>query len=209
MNTITCQFCDADALRSRNLILTEDLEHWTIAGKGQLTEGYVLHIPRQHVPCYGAMNEPEIEKCAHHIQKIRSVLENVYGVNSFVMFEHGVVGQTVKHAHMHFMPGITNLNQRVWADFPLCSADTISSLVELPWLYQEKNVPYLLWQDSESNKIRLLWNPPAPAQYFRKISAEKLGRSEQSDWSSVNPVVDFFAIAQTTKRLYPHFTHSA
>ena len=121
------------------------------------------------------------------------------------MFEHGIVGQTVPHAHLHIVPGdLDGLTMMIDEEFHL-RRDYVDDLVALGRLWRlEGQRPYLLW--SISTGYRVVWDPPAARQYFRLRSAELLGRPVYGDWKAVHAdpatkAEDLRLIADTTRRL--------
>lgn len=127
-----------------------------------------------------------------------------YGIAPGMVFEHGIVGQTVKHAHLHIIPEIRIIADRIKKDFPSSDFVSINSLDELQSLYTAKKEPYLVWKDPLGMKV--CWNPPAPPQYLRIVVAEALGRPERANWRNMDPELDKKLWQETVKRLKPHFS---
>ena len=198
-----CVFCDRSQFEER--LCGETKDFWIIATLGQITDGgYVLLVPKQHVECVGAMKRLELEIMSGVIHAIRTALYEEYNlldIEQITIFEHGIVGQTIKHAHFHFIPEICNISKKVLNDFPNCEIDnTIRALDELRILYKKRKEPYLLWKDDEID-IKICWNPPAPLQYLRTVVAEALGRPERANWRNMDPKLDKKLWSETVRRL--------
>ena len=105
------------------------------------------------------------------------------------VFEHGIVGQTIEHAHLHILPVALDLTTQIRKDFPNSEIQKLDSLNELSDIHVEQRVPYLFWTTS-SGKMMVCWNPPAPAQYLRTVTAKLLNRPERADWRKMDRELD-------------------
>lgn len=197
-----CVFCDKSKFEER--LIGETKNSWIIATLGQITDGgYVLLVPKRHVECIGAMEKAEIKFLSEVVRKIYLVLAAEYKCARPIIFEHGIIGQTIKHAHIHFAPETCNIKKRVCKDFPQSEIVMIESWDALRALYSKIKEPYLFWLDND--KPRACWDPPAPPQYLRLVVAEALGRPERGNWRNMNPELDKKLWSETVKRLKPYF----
>ncbi|MBI2635049.1 MAG: HIT family protein [Parcubacteria group bacterium] len=199
-----CVFCDRTKIEERIIAETEDW--YLIATIGQITEGgYVLIIPKRHVPCAGAMKEQEIVKM-DDISRIASDYTEVeYGVRP-IIFEHGIVGQTIQHAHLHLLPARIRMCGRIYRDFPNAQICFLDSLKLLRWTYDAMGgKKYLLWSTPE-NLLKTVIDPPAPLQYLRLIAAELVGHPERANWRDCDPETDKKLWQETVSRLKPYFS---
>jgi diadenosine tetraphosphate (Ap4A) HIT family hydrolase len=95
-----CVFCHPDQTpgeltATTNLRLLPDLY--------PVAPGHLLVITKQHLPCYGAA-EPEIlDEVEQMAALARRFIREVYEIDP-VIWENGVSGQTVFHAHLHLIP---------------------------------------------------------------------------------------------------------
>ncbi len=193
-----CVFCDRSQFEER--LCGETKDFWIVATLGQITDGgYVLLVPKRHVECVGAMEEREVERLDILIDQTKGVLYREYNLPS-VIFEHGIVGQTIKHAHIHIAPANITLSERVRRDFPECGDSLITYLITLCNLYTKLRKPYLFLKDF-GLMGKIIWNPPAPPQYFRTILAETLGRPERANWRNMDPELDKKLWSGTVLRL--------
>lgn len=208
MEKENCAFCDKTQFEEQIIAETDDF--WIIASLGQITDGgYTLLIPKEHVPC---MAELDLVRSAYVVamsKKIRDALTKEFRFNPYIKypitaFEHGIVGQSVKHAHLHFLPAVLDLTPRVLADFSGCERNEISSYMSLRNLFLDHKEPYLFWT-SQNGKGNILWNPPAPKQCFRFVSAELLGRPERANWRDMDPELDKRLWWETVRKLKPYF----
>ncbi len=199
-----CAFCERKMIEER--IITEDASFIIIASLGQITDGgYALIVPREHGTCIGEMTTGGAAKLFEIAKFTANAIEKVWGVKP-VMFEHGGVGQTIQHAHLHLVPAEANLEKQVRRDFP-AETDALVSLRDLPRLYQELSEPYLFWQEPDGAPM-VCWNPKAPSYYFRRVVAEQLGRTERADWRKMDPDLDRRLWTETRDKLKPFFDKS-
>lgn len=213
--TDNCPFCDRKNFEER-LIAETDM-FYVIATLGQITDGgYILVFPKRHVSCLGAMEEHELKALSVFLfRKVRPAFVEEYP-GSKMLFEHGIVGQTVKHAHLHIVPGEFDLSVRIDKDFPTKSfqrsvlwvyTETTSPLTDLGKLYKGVQKPYLLWKDESTMwySPTVCWNPPAPSQYLRIITAEAIDRPERANWRQMDAELDKRLWTETVQRLKPYF----
>lgn len=197
-----CVFCDPEKTKTRTIASLDGVN--IVPTLGQITEGgYVLLIPDKHVPCLGAMEDEEISIVDWIAYRLIRVLETTYK-SSVTVFEHGIVGQTIKHAHLHFLPAQLDLGRRIRSDFPESEIQEIEFLSDLQQLYQKRQEPYLLWSVRPGN-YSVCWNPPAPPQYLRTVSAELLNVPERADWKKMDPELDKKLIDETIRMVVPLF----
>ena len=197
-----CVFCDRSKFEEQ--LCGETKDFWIIATLGQITDGgYVLLAPKRHVECVGAMRKKEVELLGDLAVKTFEANLVEYGIAPGIVFEHGIVGQTVKHAHLHIVPAIEIITQRILDNFYKNDVDCVVSLSDLRNLYRKRKQPYLLWEDLWG--MRVMWNPSAPPQYLRIVVAEALGRPERANWRNMDSELDKKLWSETVKRLKPYF----
>jgi hypothetical protein len=80
----------------------------------------------------------------------------------------------------------------------------LRTLADLIRVYQKRKEPYLLWSTPD-DELWACWNPPAPPQYLRTITAELLGVPERGNWRNMDPELDKQLYTETTLRLRPYF----
>lgn len=208
-----CPFCDINQFKER--LIAEIDGFFIIASLGQITNGgYVLLFPKKHVPCMGTLRREKASRMLSLANKVCRVLTREYGLKQsreslypVTLFEHGIVGQTVKHAHLHFLPTILDLTPRILSDFPESQIEQIEYVGHLQNLYRKKPQPYLNWMIGQegNTKVRICWDPPAPPQYLRIIAAEALGRPERANWRTMDSKLDKRLWSETVRRLKPYF----
>ncbi|OGF90359.1 hypothetical protein A3I94_02135, partial [Candidatus Giovannonibacteria bacterium RIFCSPLOWO2_02_FULL_43_54] len=123
-----CVFCDKSQFEER--LCGETKDFWIIATLGQISNGgYLLLVPKRHVECIGAMTSKEAKLLDKLGVRVCDALIQEYGdAPDIIMFEHGIVGQTIKHAHLHIVPGVQIIAKRIADDFPENDVSCIVSL---------------------------------------------------------------------------------
>jgi diadenosine tetraphosphate (Ap4A) HIT family hydrolase len=203
-----CVFCDRSTFEER--IISETDEYYVIATLGQITDGYVLLFPKKHVPCMGALPQEDTHIMFGTAFRVWQALSAEYARGSdpreflVTAFEHGIVGQSVKHAHMHLVPQVVDMTDRIRNDFPDYEIEELDDASELNWRYTDWPRPYLFWTRHDGAPM-VCWDPPAPAQYLRIVLADMLGHPERANWRTMDQKLDKKLWSETVRRLKPHF----
>ena len=216
----SCPFCDLETLREKLILETED--YLWFPTLGQIVEGYTLLVPKAHVTCLGCLDEEKMGSFTEQLLLARETTEKEY-VEPTVTFEHGGVGQTVTHAHLHIVPTNVSLFSRIQKDYGYVAQ--IASLSQLNALFQLHG-PYLFYGDCsgmytflpfyheeshEKGRIYRLNESEAspspektkvvPPQYLRIILAEAVGKPERANWRTMDPSLDKELLTRTRDRL--------
>jgi len=207
-----CVFCDRTKLGER--LIAENNGWYVAATLGQIIGGYALVIPKAHISCLGALTSyrpgSETEAMLNITGEVCRALSLEYqhstSATSYpvTVFEHGIVGQTIRHAHLHLLPTVIDLTPRIRADFPESEFEELRYAAHLQELYSKRPKPYLFWT-VPSGKSMVCWNPPAPPQYLRLIMAELLGHPDRGNWRNMDPELDKQLGQETVDRLKPYF----
>lgn len=95
-----CVFCNRESDKGKTLYETENF--FINMGIGLAAPGHVMLIPKCHYACCADIPErlrPEFEDLAKTIiEKIKKNFGELF------LIEYGVLGQSVFHAHLHFIP---------------------------------------------------------------------------------------------------------
>lgn len=212
-----CAFCDRKNIEER--LIYENDGFYVVATLGQITDGgYVLVIPKKHILCLGELSSDclyyEVDKMWRIACLIINALNREYPQKNdskistnFTAFEHGIVGQSIKHAHLHILPRYLNFLSTLKRDFPNSKLEEEKYFGGLQSLYQKSPRPYLYYTNVFGHGT-ICWNPPAPAQYLRLMAAELLGRPERGNWRDTDPELDKRLGEETVRRLKPYFHES-
>lgn len=197
-----CVFCERKNLEER--LIAETATLYFVATLGQITDGgYTLIIPKRHVPCVGAMEKQEVAEIERAVRIASAAIGMEYGVRPTV-FEHGIVGQTVLHAHLHLLPARIWMSSKIRSDFLDAKFASFVSLEGLRRHYAERPAKYLLWSVPPDWALWTVWDPQAPPQYLRIAAAELMGRPERANWRNMDPELDKKLWSETVTRLAPY-----
>lgn len=200
-----CAFCNRKNFEER--LIAETNKFYVVATLGQITDGgYVLIIPKGHVPCITELHDTKLGPLLVLVDEVRQAVRKEYGTGT-IMFEHGKVGQSIKHAHLHILPGdiadkvTKTVRETFIAEMDCFPPNRFDMFQDM---YESQKEPYLFWM-GEDNISYVCWNPPAPMQYLRTVVAKLLGRPERANWRAMDPELDKKLWSSTVQRLKPHF----
>ena len=115
-----CVFCNRQS-NDRERTIFENNLFYIMPTLGQIPDegGHVLIVPKGHVNCIANLHDTKTGSMLILLERTSEIMAKEYGCAP-AMFEHGIVGQTVKHAHLHLFPGKETdaITQRVRKDFP-------------------------------------------------------------------------------------------
>jgi diadenosine tetraphosphate (Ap4A) HIT family hydrolase len=95
-----CVFC---ARLDQPPPLIETSRLYLMPDKFPLTPGHSLIISKQHLACYGEADEETLDELETLLVETRQFLGAAYG-KPVIVWENGVSGQSVFHAHLHLIP---------------------------------------------------------------------------------------------------------
>jgi histidine triad (HIT) family protein len=83
--------------------LFETASLYAMSDKFPVLPGHLLIISRAHLRCYADAPEAVVQELAVAATRLRRFLREAYGTEA-LLWENGVCGQTVFHAHLHLLP---------------------------------------------------------------------------------------------------------
>jgi histidine triad (HIT) family protein len=95
-----CVFCHPD-MTPGELTATENLR--LVPDLYPVAPGHLLVITKRHLPCYGAAEPETLAEVEQLSARARRFIQAVYEIDP-VIWENGISGQTVFHAHLHLIP---------------------------------------------------------------------------------------------------------
>ncbi len=169
-----CAFCNPET-RKRNLV-AESKHFYAIPTVGQISDGgHLLIISNEHLSCFGALDEKHFDELIEFKARVQSAVRKEYGTT--LCFEHGIIGQSVPHAHFQILPSTVDLYQTIHREYPF--NHTIESLSELHKVYEERRV-YLFYENQRDEKHAFIMD--AILQYLRLVAAKEMERTPRGDW---------------------------
>lgn len=99
-----------------------------------LAEGHLLLIPKKHTDCFLNLSREFDKEYKKLRAKVEDFLKNNY--KKPIIFEHGIAGQTILHAHLHFLPTETSILPE------LMKQGRVLEKPAVPYLYYYENKEY-------------------------------------------------------------------
>ena len=183
-----CPHCDYNGWAFK-YILTKSLYFNILCDVHPLVEGHLLIIPKRHTSCAGEYTAEEWEDFKKVYQQICRWVYNKYG--SVATFEHGKIGQTVFHSHVHVLPFQGEIEQIVpEGKENLQSMQKIEELIDL---FQREG-QYLFFSINQQKWIvdTSLGFP----RFFRDRFARALGCHQRADWKATSKDPKLMAIGR-------------
>ena len=186
-----CPHCDPDSdAFSDSLFETENFR--IVCDHHPIIEGHILIIPKEHFSCLGDYPEPIFSEFIDQYERMKKFIFEQYGCVS--TFEHGKIGQTVFHSHVHLLP---------YKGDPLVIVPegrdhlvALPSFVELQKLYEQYG-RYLFFS---INDLAWVVDPSLTApRFFRDRFAMAVGNSERGNWKTMHMDAALMKIGEAEK----------
>ena len=96
-----CPHCNTTSFALKHP-LVESVHFWVVCDVHPLTEGHLLVIPKQHYASIGGCPNNIFQEFIGMYTQASQFVERQYGY--VATFEHGNIGQTIYHSHVHILP---------------------------------------------------------------------------------------------------------
>lgn len=170
--------------------LLEETAHFRLVHDAHpITEGHLLIIPKHHLPCIGACNEALFREFRELYDRSKVRLGKICGHVS--TFEHGVIGQTVFHAHVHILPYGGTPESIVTEGRSHCTP--LEDLSVLSDIF-EREGKYLFF--STNGEQWLVDTALGKPRFLRDRFASALSHPERGNWKSMRENAAFMARAE-------------
>jgi len=95
-----CAFCDYNSIKED--VLWESDNFFVKVGIGIFAPGHVMMVSKKHLTCFGELPNHLTKEFMSFKQEVFDAIKS----NFFepIIYEHGIYGQSVEHAHIHFVP---------------------------------------------------------------------------------------------------------
>jgi len=154
--------------------LYEDDLFWIVCDVHPLVQGHILIIPKNHISVMGALPDSAFNKYKELYSNVKTFINSNY--DEIAVFEHGITGQTVFHAHTHFLP-FTGDTSKIIEDNK--SLRKISSLEDVRTEFKQKQ-KYLFFENK--NQMYLVDTNLGYPGFFRKIFGTLLDAENRANW---------------------------
>ena len=123
-------FCQIEE-KLKDQIIDKSKNFYLLHDGFPLMEGHLLLIPKKHFDCYLNLDKNLIDEFNLFKNKVIDFLTKYY--QKPVIFEHGIAGQTVFHAHLHFLPTNILITKQIK------EVAKVLKTPKIPYLYYEFN----------------------------------------------------------------------
>lgn len=174
----TCAHCNKNSI-ALNHTINESANFRVVCDMHPLTEGHLLIIPNKHISCVGAFLDDLFYEFFILYKQFSDFIKSTYGYVS--TFEHGVIGQTVFHAHTHILP----FDGEISAVIPEGNdrVEVFSDLKKLKDVF-EKDGKYLFY--SVQGVCYFVDTALGAPRFFRDRFAKALGVENRGNWKAMH-----------------------
>lgn len=171
-------FCDAD-IDSR--ILHQTNRFVVMADISPLVPGHVMIVPKEHILCYGAVEDTARDEFAGLVNAVRAIINEHYGPS--VILEHGTsslepVADHVTHAHLHIVPAAIDIRDSL-TNF---NTTTIASLSDLSH-WAARDAEYIYFESCAGERMVADRIVGIKRLFFRREIARQIGLPDPLwDW---------------------------
>lgn len=188
MGMTDCPHCGhhSPALRS----LLQETDHWrVVCDIHPLLEGHLLIIPKDHIACLGACSDALWEEFLPLSRTCSKFLREHYRCVS--AFEHGVIGQTVFHAHVHMLPFSGTKANIVPEGRQFLKS--VHDITDVRKIFASEG-KYLFF--SIADHAWIVDPALGVPRFFRERFAQAVGAPERGDWKSMENNLHLMSAAE-------------
>jgi len=175
MDNCNCFF----EFETKNRIIYESKNFIVFPSFGQIVEGYLLIVPKNHYISMGSVPVRLYPELKLVYEKVRKILSENYEIPIF--FEHGPIskmkkgGCCIDHAHFHAVPVKLDILNELQNNF---KCKKIKSFLDLKKQFL-KGKPYLYYESNLKEKYLFEIPDIIPSQYIRRIIAKKINQLDK------------------------------
>lgn len=164
-----CPHCDRNGW-AFEFLLEEHHLFYLLADCHPLIEGHLLLIPKRHTSSMGQYTPEEWKEFKKLYEYASAWITKEYG--TVATFEHGVIGQTVFHSHVHLIP-FKGTPEQVIPEGKFYPLQAVEDLKE----------PYLFF--SINGKMWTVDPSLGEPRFFRDRFARLLNQPERGNWKAM------------------------
>jgi diadenosine tetraphosphate (Ap4A) HIT family hydrolase len=172
-----CPHCNTASFAFKHLLETTP-GFSVVCDVHPLIEGHLLIIPKAHLSCIAEYPKDLFAEFCTLYERCREFVLSAYG--SEASFEHGVIGQTVFHSHIHILPFALG------PDFIVPEGPEnlhpLKSLADLHGVFQKEG-KYLYLSIAE--RMWTVNTALGAPRFFRDRFAAALGSTRRGNWKEM------------------------
>ncbi len=183
-----CPHCNRESFAFKHP-LEETQNFLIICDAHPLVEGHILIVPKDHYSCIGEYPDSIFKEFKEVYDRVSAFIKENY---RFVCsFEHGKIGQTVFHSHVHLLPCNCRANEIVpEGSEKLIRIKVFEDLIEA----FDKDGQYLFFS-IEDDKWLVDCSIGAP-RFFRDRFAKVLKVPKRANWKEIHSSKDMMLDAE-------------
>lgn len=178
-----CIFCNYELMRGD--ILWESENFFVKVGVGILGPGHIMIVTKKHITCFAELPK-QLRKEFMLLKKdvFKRIKSNF---SEPIIYEHGVYSQSIKHAHIHFVPirnklyNLENLKKNISNDIKTRKANNIFNVESI---FNEEG-SYFYLEENGQKWIFHTKGLPKGKFNFRKEFARLTGLHGLADWQNM------------------------
>lgn len=172
-----CPFCDLNSW-ALEYKLNESRNFWIICSSFPICEGHILIIPKNHFACVGEFSDELMGEFMAIYQGVKDFVKNNYG--RVATFEHGKIGQTIFHSHVHVFPYKGNLESIIpEGDSHIVVLDDV---INLKKVYSKEGQYLFLSIGDQKWLVDAKLGKPG---FFLARFAKAMGREDRANWKAM------------------------
>lgn len=182
MNKEECIFCDYESIKED--VLWESKNFFVKVGVGILSPGHVMLITKKHFICFAELPESLHEELLTLKERITDKINSSF--SKPIIYEHGIYSQSVKHAHIHFVPSESEFHKikSIKEAFNYLESMQVDDIFEIKDIYR-KEMSYFYLEENGYKWIFHTKGLPHKKYDFRKEFAKLTGLHGLSDWQKM------------------------
>jgi diadenosine tetraphosphate (Ap4A) HIT family hydrolase len=175
-----CLFCNYNLLKDD--ILWESDNFFVKVGVGIFAPGHVMIVTKKHISCFGELPK-ELSK--EFLLLKEDIFQKVkLHFSEPVVCENGICGQSVNHAHIHFIPNksklyhLEHIKEKIFPDLKSTKIEDIFQIIPV----FEKESSYFYLEENGQKWIFHTKSLPKKEYTFRKEFTRLTGLYGLSNW---------------------------
>ena len=170
----------------RQDIIRESKNFFVKVGVGILAPGHVMLVPKHHISCFAELPIQLRKEFLAVKEEISNELKSNF--SDPIVYEHGIYGQSINHAHVHFVPSknrhykLKNLKENL---FKGLKSTLIDSPFEIVNIFKEGG-SYFYLEEKGKKWIFHTKDQPKGKFIFRKEFARLTGLYGLEDWRLIS-----------------------
>lgn len=178
-----CLFCQTHKIKPN--IIWESKGFFVKVGIGILAPGHVMIVPKMHISCFAELPQKLIKEFLLLKKDIYEKIKSNF--SKPIIYEHGVYAQSIKHAHLHFVPckgeyyDLKNIRKNIFISL---SSGYVEDIFEIRKIFKKEGSYFYLEEDSRK-WIFHTKGLPERKYTFRKEFVRLTGLHGLADWRSM------------------------